>query len=506
MQRRDVPKLLASLAAAPTTGASQQQTSTQSLQQALSAHGAVRIPMGTHSLSAKLQTLVQNDIAGDSRHDTVLVTEAFADYILEVGNGIQGPNAGRIARLRFYGTAGNRGCLHMGNLSHMWHLDDLLFSGGPCPALVVDNCWDSNYTSIDILGHVTPGSDPAKTSAVIFKSSSNNIYCRGLRIEGALSGGIYTEGGPIYVITGKIDDGFGKGQTAAAVTVAPTGYMVIDDFYFGGMLNQYHIDVAGFLRLGKVVLDGGTGTPAAIRDRRAWAHINSVTYPGYSAPSQGPFIQGLDLGDAQFRRFHPSVNSETPAAVYSRIHPIRQVKNLTVRANRDVQGNTLTVSTDLRDTHNDLHKLCYLVHNSTATRRLVLNSFVGGSLLLEGTQAVTTDSDWSIEYCETHDTPIRHERAWLDRGQTLFAVVARGLTLVSAPIYVSDPADAAYGTTKVKIDLIGEFVGLFLADETTGAAFYIEYSANGYVGVMYDRRAMLDATHTYSVTAGHVPA
>jgi hypothetical protein len=29
-----------------------------------------------------------------------------------------------------------------------------------------------------------------------------------------LSGGIYTDGGPIYVTTGKIDDGFGGPQTA----------------------------------------------------------------------------------------------------------------------------------------------------------------------------------------------------------------------------------------------------------------------------------------------------
>jgi hypothetical protein len=65
---------------------------------------------------------------------------------------------------------------------------------------------------------------------VIFRNACNNIYCQGLRIEGAHSGGIYTDGGPIYVVTGKIDDGFGGPQSTAAITVTAGGHLVLDDF------------------------------------------------------------------------------------------------------------------------------------------------------------------------------------------------------------------------------------------------------------------------------------
>jgi hypothetical protein len=172
MRRRDVPKvLLASLAEGELSSAQALESTrwiASGTRCALS--GAVRVAVGTYQLTSKLQTLVQNDIAGDSRHDTILHPSGFPDYVFEVGDGRPGPNAGRITRLKLSGAAGNLGCLHMNNLSHMWHLDELIFQGGPCPALVVDSCWDSNYTNIDILGHVNPGTDPAKTSAVIFRN------------------------------------------------------------------------------------------------------------------------------------------------------------------------------------------------------------------------------------------------------------------------------------------------------------------------------------------------
>jgi hypothetical protein len=515
MRRRDVPKvLLASLADGELSPARTIESNPAArLQEALRARGAVHVAVGTYQLTSKLQTLVQNDIAGDSRHDTVLHPSGFPDYVFEVGDGRPGPNAGRITRLKFLGAAGNLGCLHMNSLSHMWHLDDLIFQGGPCPALVVDNCWDSNYTNIDILAHVSPGTDPAKTSAVIFRNGCNNIYCRGLRIEGALSGGIYTDLGPIYVVTGKIDDGFGRPQTAAAVTVAPTGYLIIDHFYFGGMLNQFHIDVAGTLKLGRVFLDGGTNSPAAIYDRRAWAHINALTQPTYSPASGGPSLPVLDLGEAEFRRYHSSVSTETPAAVYSKIHPIRQVKHLAVRSSSSssTRGNTIDVATSLRDAHKDLYKSSFLVHNATGARRRILTSSAGGVLTLEGAEAITSEGDWSIEYCETHDTPIRFKNAWLDRGQSLFATVASRAMLTGAPTYISDPGDKAYGTTKIRItggELLPsrDLAGFFLVDNVTDAAYYIEYGidSRGDIGLIYDRRKALNTAHEFSVVAGHI--
>jgi hypothetical protein len=516
MRRRDISKaLLASAAGAaglPATRAAVPPSAAE-LQAALQSPGVVRVPVGTCRLTSKLQTLVPNTISGDSRCDSILQPSGFADYVLEVGNGKPGPNAGKIERLRFFGAAGNLGCLHMNTLSHMWRLDDLLFSGGRCPALVVEDCWDSNYTDIDILGHYTAGTDPAKTAAVIFTKGCNNIYCRGLRIEGAASGGIFTDGGPIYVVTGKIDDGFGGPQTAAAITVAATGYLVLEDFYLGGMLNQFHIDVAGTLNLGNVVLDGGSNCPAAINDHRAWGHVNAETFPDFSAASGGPYIPELDLGDAEFLRFHPSVNSETAAAVYSKIHPIRQVRNLAVKANAAARGNTLVVGTTLGGSHNNLYKNSFLVHNATGTRRKILTSYSGGNLLLAGMEPVTLDNDWSIEYCANHFTPIRHENVWLGPEQKLFAVVSSSVAIASASTYVAAPTDPAYGTTKFKITGNAlspgqDITGLFLVDNVTGDGYYIEYGIDtqGFIGVIYDRRATIEPTNEFSVIAGHVAA
>lgn len=510
VRRRDIPKVL--LASAAGTARAGEQATTTDLRKVLQQPGAVRIPTGTHELASKLQTLVQNNISGDSRHDSILKPADFRDYVLEVGDGKLNPNAGKIERLRFYGAAGNLGCLHLGMLCHMWHLDDLLFSGGPCPALVVDNCWDANFTNIDILGHVTTGNDPAQTAAVIFRNGTANIYCRGLRIEGARSGGLYVDSGPNYVTTGKIDDGFGRPQSAAAITVTATGTLILEDFYLGGMSNQFHIEVAGALRMGRVALDGGSNSPAAILDRRAWTHINAQTSPGVAGQHFGPFIPGLDLGEAQFHRSHPSVNTTTEAAVFSRIHPVRQVRHLAVVANAAVREGVRIVATSLRPTHADTYKNSFLVNNASGERCRILGSHLDGALVLAGGAAITPGADWSIEYCERHATPLRHQGAWLAPGQTLFAVVARALSLVGPLTYVAAADDLAYGTTKFR--LIGDTIapgqdlaGLFLVNEASGSAYYIEYGIDiqGFVGILYDRRSSLQVTtNTYSVIAGYV--
>ncbi len=519
MRRRDVPKMLLGAAALGADPAGAAQPDIAALEQGLRTAGLMRIPDGAYQTTRKLTTTLQKTIQGDSRHNTVLLPQGFPDYVLEVGDGHPGPNAGAIQRLRFYGAPGNLGCLHMNRLSHMWVLTELLFSGGPCPALVVENCWDSNYTNIDVLAHFTPGvSDPARHSSVIFSGGCGNIYCRGLRIEGALSGGLYVEDGPIYVSGGKIDDGFGGPQTAAAVTVARSGYLVLEDFYLGGMREQFTIDTAGALRLGRVILDGGTNKVAAINDRRAWQHRDSESVPGSTAASSGPRLPLLDLGAAEFLRFHPSVPTDTPAAVFSRIHPIRQAQHLTVHANDKRHGDSITIATDLRPSRDHQYASSFLVHNSTGTqvgelpggRRRIRDSFADGSLLLHGSMPVTLDSDWSIEYCAGHYTPLQYRSCQIDSRQELFAVVCAAATIASAPSYVAAPDDPAYGTTRLKLTGPGlvpgtDLTGLFLVDNETGEPHYLQYGmdAGGFIGVMYDRVQELAQARTVSVVAGY---
>jgi len=493
-------------------------TTFEDLEKALQTPGATRIPDGTYRTSRKLRTVLPKTIVGDSRQNTLLLPQRFRDYVLEVGDGNHpGPNAGLIQRLRLYGEEGNLGCLHMNRLSHMWVLTELIFSGGHCPALLVENCWDSNYTNIDVLGHYTPaGDDPSRHAAVIFKDGCNNIYCRGFRIEGAFSGGLYVDGAPIYVTGGKVDDGFSGPQTAAAITVASGGALFLDDFYLGGVLHQFAIDVAGALKLGHVSIDGGTGKIAAINDRRAWRHLGESSQAS-SAAAAGPSLPDLDLGSADFRRFHPSVDTDTPAAVFSRIHPIRQVQRLTIRANGQPQAGSIRVRTDLKLAHDHQYKNSFLVHNSTGiqvgdmpgARRRILDSLGSGDLLLQGSHPVTVDSDWSIEFCAGHYTPLRHRNCRVGGHQELFAVVCAEATL-EAPAYVAAPGEVAYGTTRFRIKGEGltqriDLTGLFLVDNASGEPYYIQYGidAGGLMGVMYDRASELGTSQSFSVVAGY---
>jgi hypothetical protein len=519
MRRRDLSKLLiASAGAGLAADAASPPLTQDTLSQALQRSGYVRISDGTYRTMSKLQTLTQNTIIGESRQHTTIQPGSFEDYVFEVGDGRSTPNAGLIQRLRFYGAAGNRGCLHMNVFCHMWRLEELVFSGGPCPALVVDDCWDSNYTNIDIFAHVSSTGDPSQRASVIFGKGCNNIYCRGLRIEGARSGGIYADSGPIYVVTGKIDDGAQGPQSAAAVTVTPRGFLVLDDFYLGGMLNQFHIDVSGTLKLGTVFLDGGTNSAAAIYDHRAWSHIDAQSVPGVADAWRGPVLPVLDIGRAQFRRFHVSLKTETPAAIYSRIHPIRQVENLAITHNGPATAGTITVHSNLDAAHDDLYKNSFLVHNPTGTqitggggaRRKILRSFADGTLTLHGIEPVLVDHDWSIEYCNNHCTPLRYHDAVLDPEQSLFAVVSTRAVMRGSLSYTATPHDPAYGTTKFHLEGRGlkpgqDLRGLFLLDEDTGEPFYIQYGLDddGQLGVLYDLRESLRPTHTFSVVAGY---
>jgi hypothetical protein len=151
------------------------------------------------------------------------------------------------------------------------------------------------------------------------------------------------------------------------------------------------------------------------------------------------------------------------------------------------------------------------VDNSTGRRRKILTSSGDGTLVLAGATAAPPEADWSIEYCESHATPIRHERVWLDRDQTLFAVVSGSVFIMSPLTYVTSPTDPAYGTTKFKVSGGAlapgqDLAGLFLVDRMTSVAYYIEYGLDtaGYIGILYDRRARLQGADGFKVVAGHI--
>jgi hypothetical protein len=483
---------------------------------------------GTYLINEKIQTSAFITVEGSTRQNTLLLGADFPDYVMEIGNQPAGPNpnVGELKRLRFTGTVNNAGLLHMNQLSHEWRLDELLFQSAPCPALVNDNCWDANYTNIDILSCGYPNNPPDVGAAVKIINGSNNVYFRGLRIEQCPSGCIYVGPAcsPIWVVEGKIDMGF-IAQFSSCVTIdyvtANPGSLSIEDYTFTGISGQWIFNVKGALRLTNVDIGGGSGSPAAIFDQRVWCHIDSTTLPGSSDAAFQAFIPSILLGSVTFARAHPSIPTAVmPSAIYSKIPAIRPVLNLSVLSNGSPGGGQLTIGTNLTVTFNDQYKGMYLVHNPTGTqavpgatgsRRLILNSFPGGNLVVKGEWGCTVDNDWSIEYCAGHYTPnLVIDNVTLDQQMTLFVVLSTGATITSVPFYMSSAGLSAAGAaTNFTLSATGfpintDLTGLYLVDEITGEPFFLTYGVDGsgFAAVAYDRTASLNQSHTYSIVGG----
>jgi hypothetical protein len=214
-----------------------------------------------------------------------------------------------------------------------------------------------------------------------------------------------------------------------------------------------------------------------------------------------------------FRRSSIHHDDTTPAAVHSRIYPIRHVANLAVRSVAATGANALTVRTSLVARANDLYKGLHLVHNQdgylSRSRRRVLASYSDGRLVLAGAERIVVDDDYSLEFSGQHATPIRADAVSLDAGQTLFAKLARGVRIASAPAYQRDPRRAAYGLTTFALAGVEDaanrdLAGYYLIDEANGTPYYIGYGARrSVIGVMYDVTAFLDRSHRYSIVAGY---
>lgn len=477
---------------------------------------------GSFKFTKKVQANAFLTIEGSTRQTTQISPTSFADYVLEIGATSTGPNpnVGALKRLRFFGgQSNNLGLLHMQGLSHMWNLSELLFQSSQCPGLVIDNCWDSFYSDIDNLSVGGTLTDPSTNACLIIRGSSNNIYFKGCRLEQAPNGVIYAGAlGPFYFITGKIDQGFiPQGATAVTVTAACQLFSM-EHFFITGVSNQYPFTTAGGLSLGDVVIDGGSGMPAAIKDTRAYVHNDPVSFPGISQAAIGVEIPTLRLSNVQFNKAHPSVSTITPAALQSKIFPIRIVNNTAVTANGGVGGGNITIAANVNITFNDQYTGCYLVHNSDGyryqSRRKILSCFPGGTLTIAGTNGCVIDGDYSIEYAGGHYTPITADAIQLDNTMTMFTQLSAGVTLVGAPTYISSTASPAYGMTFMGVNGPGlaqnlDLTGYYLIDEVTGTPYMIGYGidANGNIGVMYDNSVQLTTfisqSHTFRIQAGY---
>jgi hypothetical protein len=477
------------------------------------------VPWLTYLVRSKICLAGSVTLVGASRSATIQ-SSGFDDYVLEVGQRPTGPNAqaGTIERLKIQGARGNKGLLHFQQLAHMWHVQDLLLYNSPCAALVIDGCWDSNYENIDIIQCCGTTGVAANDAAVILRNGCNNLFFRSLRIEQAAYGSIYVgNAGPVYLLHGKVDLGYIK-QHAAAVTVTSDGALVCSSWAITGLNLHPAFAVQGDLTLGGgVTVVGGSGVPA-IQDTRAWSHVDTASFgPGAAQTAAGPYIPRIDLGDTQFTSTSIYVNQITPAVIQSKIFPIRIWNALTIIANGGARGNTFSVFSDYRPTVGYAFVGCYLVNNQIGTqpagRRKILASFSTGQLTLQGTVGVPLGSDYSIEYCGGHYTPIQADAVQMSPGMELFAVLQSGATISGAPRYVPvSPRAPHAGCTRFAIHASSmpagtDAAGYYLIDEQTGEPFLIGHgidAVTGEIGVLYDRTAALESTHTFSIAAGYL--
>jgi hypothetical protein len=483
------------------------------------------VPWLTYLVTSKIQISASVTLVGASRGATIQGA-GFADYVVEIGDSTTGPNpqAGAIQRLKIQGTAGNKGLLHLQPLAHMWHIEDLLLYYTPCPALVIDGCWDSNYENIDIILCGGTSGVPANDCAVIVRNGCNNLYFRSLRIEQAAHGSIYVGddrgpvggAGPIYLLHGKVDLGYIK-QHAPAVTVTRNGALICASWGITGINMQPAFSIQGGLTLrAGVTVAGGSGVPA-IQDTRAWSHVDTATYgPGAAQTAARPYIPMIDLGDTQFSSATIYINQITPAVIQSKIFPIRILRQLTITANGGPGENTFSVFSSFKPAAGYPYVGCYLVNNNIGTqpggRRKILASFPSGQFILQGTVGVTLGSDYSIEYCGGHYTPIQAEAVQMSNGMDLFAVLQTGATINGKASYTPIVESELYGgctTFKIRASAFPagtDATGYYLIDEQTGEPFLIGYgvdAATGRIGVLYDRAAAIDAAHTFSIVAGY---
>lgn len=481
---------------------------------------------GLYQINAPIVTSSFISMIGWTRQNTALLSTGFSGPLLQIGNLPNGPNpnAGALERIRFVAAAGNTACLFMQQLSHLWRLNDLIFQNSPCPALINNNCWDANYSNIDILSCATT---PGQGAAVQIVNGSNNVYFRGLRVEQCPQGCISLFNAPsIFIEEGKCDQGFIV-QSQPTIQVDANSQLNISDFTLTGATGVYPIVTAGSLTLDNVYFTGGTKTPAHIQDNRKWKLINAASNPTFSGTYWGPLIQPLKLGTSRFDYAHPSVPDVTPGVVYSNQGAMTIINQVTVISNGVVSNGTILVGTNLPISFNGQYIGCWLVHGPTGTqslgeagsRRKIVQCFIGGNIQVQGIAPMTTDADWTLEYAGGHYTPIEADEVTLSGGISLFYPIALsnksspGVTLSLlgyAPATVSNPPVTQYSITGGQLtgtSLV--LTGFYLVDDVTGEPYFINNNNSSVINVMYDTTGTgnpsykLNVAHPFSVISGN---
>lgn len=467
------------------------------------------LPGDSFLLKSGITTSDVLTLEGVDRNYAKIVSNGVGGPLVTIGNNVlrPNPNAGLLSRLHFFGAATDTAILKFVSGSDLWALRDIIFSNSPCPAIVLTDCFDHRWDSIEILACFGSGSDPS-TGASIILNGASKIRALYARIDQSLCGSIYlTNFSDLTILEGKCDYGFIANQLANVITLADNlSEINLGQVYIGGLNSVSAVHTLGGFRFSPgTVFDGGTNATHII-DRRAWFRDDAAPTAGGSFR---PRIAVGNLGGAQFNRTHPSSTNPSIAVLNSKT-TVRALDNFTVTANGSTSGNGITIGTNISIASNGLYVGCFVVHNvdGHAQRRKILQSFTNGNLFIQGTATVTVDADWSIEFCGGHYTQIQGvEECNIDAALPLFEVLDSGITLTITGYTASSSANGGGTEVALTTNLAASFdaTGFYLVDEETGMPFLIYHGldASKNAWIHYDERANLDATHTYRIEAGH---
>src|SRR6202789_1467774 len=373
-------------------------------------------PAGTYKVSNSLKVTALLNIAGSGRISTTFTGVLSGVPVFD----IQSAQACYFRDIGFLGVTGATACVSLTNTAHMWELRSLLFRSCACPAILVDDSWDSEWFDIDILGASGPGgSTPVTGASVVFRNNCNNYHIYGLRIEQPAICGLFVGGtsNEISIFGGKVDGGFAVTSAYPAYVVQGNSQLKCHDVYWGGESN-YHVSIAdtSVVTCANCYFDGGwdngLGTSAHVLMNVTWQIQHQTGQGGDSfQPVSGAFsATGCTfIGGSPFLSGYPRVAGIIYATMST---PIFLASNGTQFSpgiggySASTNQQLIGVGSGFTFASNDTANCCYLVamSNGRTKRTKLYQTVTGGNALAFGAQTGTTlpNDYYQIEYAANH--------------------------------------------------------------------------------------------------------
>jgi hypothetical protein len=384
--------------------------------------------------------------------------------------------------------------------AHFGALSNLLCRSSPATFIYDYDAWDMEWDDLEMVSCGGQGS-PAEGGSIVL-DSTNNITLVKPTIEGAPDCGIVAaNSSQIYVIGGKVDNGF--------VITAKNGEMYVDgssitlkDFSFQGsygyelvLMGQYSFDGS------QIYFGGGAGTPNIYMAPTWQQYINS---------NPQPYTGSFSCIQCQFFNSHPSVPTVNPAnfeVVTPSIVRTRAGMISAFGATNSGAVETSLVAITGTVSANNIYDRNYLVEadSGDSVRAKIDTSFAGGLLALFGSYSSPDFGPGAsnLHFIEWDANPYPHislEQAQLEGADPIFLPEAT-VTTSNSPASFS----SATGYTTIHTDYTGsDLTNYWIVDPVTTRPFHIEShdTATGDIVVSYNQTSYFRSGASYMVYAG----